>query len=417
MDAGAAPDSAHGREAGPPPRRSPVGRPHAPCRLSCRAGRFRDPGQHYGGVPARSGPPDHRVSRTGRERRARSLHPRFATPRRCARRTASRRAIATRSKARSSSACTTSSSPTARRAGSSAPCGGAPGATSSWPSRPPTSRSPSRTCAPPASAIPFERRARLEADDPGLARIQEVGWRTARLCAHETYMDCPYYEQLQYVGDTRIQALVSLYNSGDARLMRNAIDQIDDSRISSGATMSRYPTRLPQFIPSFSLWWIGMLHDYWWYVDDPAFVRRMLARRAPGPQLLRGPSEARWIARPAALVAFPRLDRRVAGRKPAAGSGRLLGALRLPAHHGARLGRGSGKVFGSRSPPTTARGPRRSPPRLKSLYWDAGPAPVRRHAAPGSLVAADQRAGRPGRSRAGAHRRRSGGARSRRIRS
>jgi hypothetical protein len=124
---------------------------------------------------------------------------------------------------------------------------------------------------------PVERRARLEADDAGLARIQETGWRTARLCAHETYMDCPYYEQLQYVGDTRIQALVSLYNSGDARLMHNAIDQINDSRISSGATMSRYPTRLPQYIPSFSLWWIGMLHDYWWYVDDAAFVRQMLA--------------------------------------------------------------------------------------------------------------------------------------------
>ncbi len=124
---------------------------------------------------------------------------------------------------------------------------------------------------------PFERRARLETDDAGLERIQETGWRTARLCAHETYMDCPYYEQLQYVGDTRIQALVSLYNSGDARLMRNAIDLIDDSRISNGATASRYPSRLPQFIPSFSLWWIGMLHDYWWYVDDPAFVRAMLA--------------------------------------------------------------------------------------------------------------------------------------------
>ena len=123
---------------------------------------------------------------------------------------------------------------------------------------------------------PFERRAHLETDDPGLDRIQETGWRTARLCAHETYMDCPYYEQLQYVGDTRIQALVSLYNSGDARLMRNAIDLIGDSRISNGATASRYPSRLPQFIPSFSLWWIGMLHDYWWYADDPSFVRAML---------------------------------------------------------------------------------------------------------------------------------------------
>jgi hypothetical protein len=125
-------------------------------------------------------------------------------------------------------------------------------------------------------AYPFERRARFESDSAELARILDVGWRTARLCAHETYMDCPYYEQLQYVGDTRVQCLVSLFNSGDTRLMRNAIEQIDQSRQAEGATMSRYPTRLEQFIPGFSLWWIGMVHDYWRYVDEPEFVRAML---------------------------------------------------------------------------------------------------------------------------------------------
>ncbi|HEY1337681.1 MAG TPA: hypothetical protein VGF59_09240, partial [Bryobacteraceae bacterium] len=126
------------------------------------------------------------------------------------------------------------------------------------------------------TGYPFERRAKFDAGDPELTRILDVGWRTARLCAHETYMDCPYYEQLQYVGDTRVQCLISLFNSGDARLMRNAIDQINDSRQSDGATMSRFPTRLEQYIPAFSLWWIGMVHDYWWYVDDPSFVKRML---------------------------------------------------------------------------------------------------------------------------------------------
>src|SRR5213076_2299000 len=70
---------------------------------------------------------------------------------------------------------------------------------------------------------PFQLNAHFKSDDTALDRIIETGWRTARLCAHETYMDCPYYEQLQYVGDTRIQALVSLYMSGDDRLMRNAI--------------------------------------------------------------------------------------------------------------------------------------------------------------------------------------------------
>ncbi len=124
--------------------------------------------------------------------------------------------------------------------------------------------------------FPFQRRAQFDAGAPELNRILEVGWRTARLCAHETYMDCPYYEQLQYVGDTRVQCLVSLFNAGDARLMRNAIDQINDSRQSNGCTMSRFPTRLEQFIPGFSLWWIAMVHDYWWYADDPDFVRAML---------------------------------------------------------------------------------------------------------------------------------------------
>jgi alpha-L-rhamnosidase len=40
--------------------------------------------------------------------------------------------------------------------------------------------------------------------------------------------------------------------------------------------MSRSPSREAQYIPPFSLWWIGMVHDYWRYVDDPEFVRAML---------------------------------------------------------------------------------------------------------------------------------------------
>ncbi len=126
------------------------------------------------------------------------------------------------------------------------------------------------------AGYPFERKARFNAGDAELDKILDVGWRTARLCAHETYMDCPYYEQLQYAGDTRIQALVSLYMTGDGRLARNAIDLLNSSRTAEGATMSRAPTRLHQYIPGFSLWWIGMVHDYWMYQNDPAFVKQML---------------------------------------------------------------------------------------------------------------------------------------------
>lgn len=134
------------------------------------------------------------------------------------------------------------------------------------------------------SSYPFERSARITVSDPAvneeIQRILTTGWRTARLCAHETYMDCPYYEQLQYAGDARIQMLVSLYTSGDPRLMRNGIELLNSSRTAEGATYSRAPSRLQQYIPPFSLWWIGTVHDYWMYVDDEPFVRSML----PGVQ-------------------------------------------------------------------------------------------------------------------------------------
>jgi hypothetical protein len=126
------------------------------------------------------------------------------------------------------------------------------------------------------TGYPFILNAKFESSDVSLEEILKVGWRTARLCSFETFMDCPYYEQLQYAGDTRIQALVSYYNSGDYRLARNAIDLLDDSRIAAGLTESRSPSASTQLIPTFSLWWIGMLHDYWMYTADSAFVKSKL---------------------------------------------------------------------------------------------------------------------------------------------
>jgi hypothetical protein len=127
------------------------------------------------------------------------------------------------------------------------------------------------------TAYPFEERASFNSPDPELAKIWEISWRTARLDAHETYMDTPYYEQLQYVGDTRIQALISYAVAGDDRLARQAIEAFDHSRIPDGITLSRYPSSLAQPIPTFSLLWIGMVHDYWLYRPDPEPVRSSLA--------------------------------------------------------------------------------------------------------------------------------------------
>lgn len=131
------------------------------------------------------------------------------------------------------------------------------------------------------SAYPFHVHADFQitsdAIDPDLVQqILATGVRTVQLCSHETFVDCPYYEESQFQGDTRIQALVSYLNFGDGRLGNNAIRQFAWSLNNEGFQSARYPTNSLYYIPNYSLYWIGMLHDYMMHFDDHAFIRSML---------------------------------------------------------------------------------------------------------------------------------------------
>ena len=119
---------------------------------------------------------------------------------------------------------------------------------------------------------PYEFDGKFEASDPRLAEIIPIALRALEMCSHETYMDCPFYEQLMYVGDTRLEVLTTYATTRDDLLPRKAISLFDWSRRNSGLTMARYPTRITQVIPPFSLWWVAMVHDYMMWRDDRAFV-------------------------------------------------------------------------------------------------------------------------------------------------
>ncbi len=93
------------------------------------------------------------------------------------------------------------------------------------------------------------------------------------MCAHETYMDCPFYEQLMYDGDSRLELLTTGVMTRDDRLIKRAIELLDFSRRNWGFVNERYPAFLPQNSPTFSLIWALMLHDFAWWHNDPAFVK------------------------------------------------------------------------------------------------------------------------------------------------
>jgi len=125
------------------------------------------------------------------------------------------------------------------------------------------------------TAYPYRITASFASSDPLLNRIWPVALNTMRLCAHETFEDGPHYEQMQYAGDSMITSLLALLTSGDPRLSRQELHHFDWSRLSDGLTQSRYPSRLVQVIPSWSLHWITTARDYLLFSGDAHAVREI----------------------------------------------------------------------------------------------------------------------------------------------
>src|SRR5690606_18392842 len=126
------------------------------------------------------------------------------------------------------------------------------------------------------TAYPFEERGKFVATAPRIQPIWDAAWRTARMCALDTYMDCPYYEQLQYIGNTLLRPLRSDYVSGESRLARRALEAMGGSLQPMGLTKSSHPSGHVQIIPPFSLIYVLMLHDYWMLTEDAEFVAEQL---------------------------------------------------------------------------------------------------------------------------------------------
>jgi hypothetical protein len=126
------------------------------------------------------------------------------------------------------------------------------------------------------TGYPLEVTSSFTCDDERVNGILPIAKRAMQMCMHETYMDCPYYEQMMYIGDTRLEVLVTDMLTADDRLPRKALQMFDYSREATGFTYSRYPTWETQTIPPFTLWWVCMMHDHWLWRGDLNFLRTLL---------------------------------------------------------------------------------------------------------------------------------------------
>ena len=127
---------------------------------------------------------------------------------------------------------------------------------------------------------PLEEKATFECDDETISAIWRLCRRGLENCMHETYMDCPYFEQQMYPGDTRVVMLIVDALSGDPRLTRFGAGLFDYARRDNGLVPMNYPCRVVQDSSTYSLCWVMMLGDYaLWQGGDGWLKARMPGMR------------------------------------------------------------------------------------------------------------------------------------------
>ncbi len=113
-------------------------------------------------------------------------------------------------------------------------------------------------------------------DDPSLQDVRRICARAMQMCCHETFFDCPYYEQLMYPGDTRVQMLVAGALARDDRLVKRAIEVFDFATRDDGQCPFKYPSRDRQIGFTYTLCYAAMFGDYAMNHGDFQWLRARL---------------------------------------------------------------------------------------------------------------------------------------------
>lgn len=116
----------------------------------------------------------------------------------------------------------------------------------------------------------------VKTSDVSMDGIWDISERSLRRCMQETYVDCPFYEQLQYAMDTRSQILYTYATAYDDRLARKCFDDFMRSQRYDGMINCSYPSYGPNVIPGFGIYYILMFYDHMMYFGDATLLRNYL---------------------------------------------------------------------------------------------------------------------------------------------
>lgn len=127
------------------------------------------------------------------------------------------------------------------------------------------------------TGYPLQSTAWISSSEPWVEQVYQMCVRTLESCMMETYMDCPFWEQMQYPMDTRLQALFTYSCSTDTLLAKKALRDFHDSMLPDGLIQGRAPSNPKQIISTFSLYYIFMIQEYYEQTGDVSVLKRYRA--------------------------------------------------------------------------------------------------------------------------------------------
>ena len=128
-----------------------------------------------------------------------------------------------------------------------------------------------------SSGYPVQYNGDFQCSDALLNRIWEVGRDTTELCMDDAFMDCPWRERGQYLGDLAVEMRIAAYAFGDTLLARRGLAQFPLGANEKGWFPGVYPAEPPwdAVLPTFCFLWLVALWNYFLLSGDRSLLEEV----------------------------------------------------------------------------------------------------------------------------------------------
>jgi alpha-L-rhamnosidase len=125
------------------------------------------------------------------------------------------------------------------------------------------------------SNYPVAEVGQFTCSDELLNDIWEISRHTTKVCMEDTFVDCPAFEQVFWVGDSRNEALVSNYLYGVQDIVKRCLSLVPGSKHQTPLFADQVPSGWSSVIPNWTFFWAIACAEYYEQTADETFASEM----------------------------------------------------------------------------------------------------------------------------------------------